>query len=191
MIDDAESRGASWQLVYGGRTATTMAYREVLSAKGDTVDLWLEDERGYPDLPSILSAVPEGTLVYTCGPSAMIDAVRDEHARHDHLGTFHFERFAASGPVDTSGGSFEVELRSSGRVLTIPEGRPILEVVRDVLPDQPFSCEEGYCGECETGVLEGEPDHRDDYLTPDEQETNEVMMICVSRCKGARLVLDL
>ena len=40
-------------------------------------------------------------------------------------------------------------------------------------------------------VLEGVPDHRDSVLTPAERETNEVMMICVSRCCTPRLVLDL
>jgi len=191
MVSAVEARGADWQLVYGGRTAATMAYRDRLLSLGERVDICCEDERGYPDLATVLKGAPAGALVYTCGPGAMIDAVAAEHARHDHLGSLHFERFSAAGPVDTSGDAFEVELRRTGATVQVPEGTPILEVVREVLPDQPFSCEEGYCGECETKVLEGEPDHRDDYLTPDEQETNEVMMICVSRCKGSRLVLDL
>ncbi len=191
MIAAVEARDADWQLVYGGRSADTMAYRDRLAAYGERVDFVCEDERGYPDLPMILKGAPEGSLVYTCGPGPMIDAVAAEHARHDHLGSLHFERFSAAGPVDTSGDAFEVELARTGETLQVPEGVPILEAVRELLPDQPFSCEEGYCGECETRVLEGEPDHRDDYLTPEEQQTNEVMMICVSRCKGKRLKLDL
>lgn len=191
MVAAAHARGAEWQLVYGGRTATTMAYREVLAEYGERVDVCCEDERGYPDLATILKAAPAGAHVYTCGPGAMIDAVAAEHARHDHLGPLHFERFSAAGPVDTSGDTFEVELAKTGATIQVPADVPILEAVREVLPDQPFSCEEGYCGECETTVLEGRPDHRDDYLTPEEQEANEVMMICVSRCLGKRLVLDL
>lgn len=191
MIQAAESRGATWSLIYGGRTATSMAFRERLQALGERADIWLEDERGYPDLPTILKAAPDDTHVYTCGPGAMIDAVAAEHAKHPHLGDLHFERFAAAGPIDLSGGAFEVELHQSGTTLVIPEGTPILEAVREVLPDQPYSCEEGYCGECEVRVLGGVPDHRDDYLTPDEQESNTVMMICVSRCKGDKLILDL
>lgn len=191
MIEQARKAGATWSLVYGGRRASSMAYRDKLTSFGRQVDLWIEEERGYPDLPTILAQAPAGALVYTCGPSPMIDAVAHEFAAHGHLEGLHFERFSASGPVDTSGDSFEVELRRTGVTFTVPEGVNILEEVRNVLPDQPFSCEEGYCGECETRVLEGEPDHRDDYLTPDEQETSDVMMICVSRCKGRKLVLDL
>jgi len=191
MIDEAQRRGKHWSLVYGGRTGTSMAYRDRLQALGGQVDVWVESERGYPDLASILAAASAGTVVYTCGPGAMIDAVASEFPRHKHLGGLHFERFAASGPVDISGGSFEVELRHTGVTITVGEGCSILQEVHKVLPDHPFSCEEGYCGECETKVLDGQPDHRDDYLTPDEQNSGDAMMICVSRCKGTRLVLDL
>ena len=54
-----------------------------------------------------------------------------------------------------------------------------------------FSCTEGTCGTCETDVLDGTPDHRDSVLTDEEREAGETMMICVSRCRGKRLVLDL
>jgi ferredoxin len=53
------------------------------------------------------------------------------------------------------------------------------------------SCLEGVCGTCETAVLEGIPDHRDSLLSEDEREANEYMMVCVSRSKSDRLVLDL
>ncbi len=53
------------------------------------------------------------------------------------------------------------------------------------------SCLEGVCGTCETAVVGGEPDHRDSLLSDDEKAAGDYMMICVSRCLGARLVLDL
>jgi len=40
-------------------------------------------------------------------------------------------------------------------------------------------------------VLEGMPDHRDHILSEEEQASNKVMQICVSRAKTPRLVLDL
>jgi hypothetical protein len=39
--------------------------------------------------------------------------------------------------------------------------------------------------------LEGEPEHRDSVLTEAERAENKTMMICVSGCRGERLVLDL
>jgi vanillate monooxygenase ferredoxin subunit len=57
--------------------------------------------------------------------------------------------------------------------------------------DIPMSCEQGVCGTCLTGVKSGTPDHRDHYLTPEEQAANDQFLPCCSRAKSARLVLDL
>jgi hypothetical protein len=51
--------------------------------------------------------------------------------------------------------------------------------------------EEGTCGTCETAVLDGVPDHRDSVLDESERQANDSMMICVSRGRSDRLVLDL
>jgi hypothetical protein len=40
-------------------------------------------------------------------------------------------------------------------------------------------------------VLSGKVDHRDDVLSEDEREANDVMMLCVSRAFSERLVIDL
>jgi len=53
------------------------------------------------------------------------------------------------------------------------------------------SCEQGVCGTCLTRVIEGVPDHRDMYLTPEEQAANDQFLPCCSRSKSARLVLDI
>jgi ferredoxin len=89
------------------------------------------------------------------------------------------------------GPPFEVELRRTGVVLTVPSDRTLLDVVCDVLPDTPYGCREGYCGACQSAILEGEADHRDILLTEAERETHRTMMICVGRSRTARLVLDL
>jgi ferredoxin-NADP reductase len=88
-------------------------------------------------------------------------------------------------------GPFEVELSATGTTLTVGAGESILERVREVRSGLTFSCSDGYCGTCETRVLAGRPDHRDDVLTDDEKEESETMMICVGRSKTPRLVLDL
>nr|WP_231113375.1 2Fe-2S iron-sulfur cluster binding domain-containing protein [Pandoraea pnomenusa] len=48
----------------------------------------------------------------------------------------------------------------------------------------PASCEQGVCGTCLTRVLGGEPDHRDMYLTPEEQAQNDQFLPCCSRSKS-------
>jgi len=73
----------------------------------------------------------------------------------------------------------------------VPADRSILEVVQDAGVNALSSCLEGVCGTCETPVVEGTPDHRDSLLSDEEKEAGDYMMICVSRSKSSRLVLDL
>ena len=88
-------------------------------------------------------------------------------------------------------GSFEVQLKKSGQVLMVDKEQSILKVLQDAGHDAPFSCAEGICGTCLTPVLAGTPDHWDSYLTPEEQEKGDCIMLCCSRSQTARLVLDL
>ncbi|HEY9315075.1 2Fe-2S iron-sulfur cluster binding domain-containing protein, partial [Williamsia sp.] len=67
--------------------------------------------------------------------------------------------------------------------------RSALETIRDEVPGVAYSCRQGFCGTCRTRVLSGTPDHRDNRLTPQEQQ-NE-MLICISRADGGRVVVDL
>ena len=87
--------------------------------------------------------------------------------------------------------TFEVHLAQRNITLTVAPDQSILKVLQDAGVDVPYSCSEGICGTCQTKVLEGEPDHWDMYLTPEEQEKGDTIMVCISRCKSPRLVLDL
>ena len=88
-------------------------------------------------------------------------------------------------------GSFEVQLQKSGQTLQVSKDQSILKVLQDAGHDVPFSCSEGVCGTCLTRVVAGKPDHWDMYLTPEEQEKGDCMMVCCSRSQTARLVLDI
>lgn len=88
-------------------------------------------------------------------------------------------------------GSFEVVLQKSGQTLQVTKDLSILKAVQDAGHEVPFSCSEGICGTCLTKVVAGTPDHWDVYLTPEEQEKGDQMLICCSRSQTARLVLDL
>ncbi|MFF0013959.1 PDR/VanB family oxidoreductase [Streptomyces sp. NPDC005374] len=187
MLAAAEAEGAQWTLLYGGRSRDSMAFTEELSRYGDRVTVAPQDETGLLDLASVLDGVPEGTLVYCCGPGALLDAVE---ARCP-AGLLHVERFAPKEQPVGANTEFEVELAQSGKSLTVPADVSVLDAVRASGVEVLFSCTEGTCGTCETDVLEGTPDHRDSVLTDEEREAGETMMICVSRCRGRKLVLDL
>jgi ferredoxin len=109
-------------------------------------------------------------------------------ARLPEGATLHLERFAPRTSADGNA-EFEVELRRSGRTLTVPADSTVLAAVRRELPNTAYSCEQGFCGTCQQRVLEGEVDHRDELLT--DAERGDSMLICVSRARSERLVLDL
>nr|WP_206441608.1 PDR/VanB family oxidoreductase [Streptomyces boncukensis] len=196
MTAAAEAAGADWALLYGGRSRASMAFLERLAAHGGNVQVAPQDETGLPDLDSFLApaaAPAPGTLVYCCGPAPLLDAA-GERCREWPPGTLHTERFTPQEPeprAAASPGAFEVELRQSGLTLTVPPDRSVLQTVQDAGIPVLYSCTEGTCGTCETDILKGEADHRDSVLTKEEQEAHATMMICVSRCRGRRLVLDL
>lgn len=190
MLAAADASGADWRLVYGGRTRAAMAFRADLErAYGDRVSVRPQDETGLLDLDALLAEPDERTAVYCCGPEPLLAAAEERCAAWPP-GALHVERFT---PRDDTGPreSFEVELARSGRTLTVPPGKSILQVVEEAGVPVLSSCREGTCGTCETEVLGGEPDHRDSVLTDEERRSGEIMMICVSRARGARLTLDL
>jgi vanillate O-demethylase ferredoxin subunit len=88
-------------------------------------------------------------------------------------------------------GIFEVQLKKSGQILQVTKDKSILDVLQEAGHEVPFSCSQGICGTCLTPVLAGQPDHWDSYLTPEEQEKGDCIMLCCSRSQTARLVLDL
>ncbi|MFF3840740.1 PDR/VanB family oxidoreductase [Streptomyces sp. NPDC001930] len=178
----------SWSLLYGGRSLPAMAYREELAVLPG-VTLVPQDTAGLPDLDGVLAGLPAGTAVYCCGPEGLLRAVEERWS-----GPLHTERFGAapdSGEDHGVGEGFEVELRRSGRTVHVPPDRTLLDAVREVVPGVAYSCEEGFCGTCETKVIAGTPEHHDSVLGEDEKASGATMMICVGRSRGARLVLDL
>lgn len=192
MIEAARRAGADWTLLYGGRTAASMAFTEELVATGgERVSLRPQDEYGLLDLASLLAEPTPDTAVYCCGPEPLLKAV-EAHCASWPKGTLHVERFSpAEGALDGPTTEFDVEFAQSGVTLTIPPGRSIIAVAEEAGIPVVYNCEEGTCGVCETPVLDGAPDHRDSVLTDQERQAGSCMMICVSRARSPRLILDL
>ncbi len=191
MVEQAERAGADWTLAYGGRTGSSMAFVDELAVYGDKVVVWPQDTHGLLDLDGLLGTPRPDTLVYVCGPAALLDAVEARCAAWPP-GALHLERFTAkelTAPVLDE--PFEVELATTGEVLVVPTDDSVVEVLERAGRQVLTSCSEGKCGTCEVRVLGGLPDHRDSVLTAEEQAHNDRMMVCVSRSATQRLVLDL
>ncbi|MBO0864641.1 MAG: oxidoreductase [Mycobacterium sp.] len=197
MIAAAEAAGAEWRLLYGGRSRSAMAFVDELQRYGDRVTFCARDAQDgtnfRTNLGSILAEPSDNTLVYCCGPEGLLTAVEGACKTWPDE-TLHVERFSAKElepPSAEALETFEVECQRSGLTLTVPPDKTVYQVCEDAGVDVLGSCMEGVCGTCECDVLEGEPDHRDSVLNDAEKARNDVMMICVSRSRSERLVLDL
>lgn len=176
MIAAVEAAGADWRLLYGGRSRNTMAYLDRLDDPRVTVQVG-----GLLDLRAAVDPTAE---VYGCGPAPLLDALVAAFPRA------HVERFTPV-EVDLPERPFEAVLERTGVTVQVPAGRSLLAAVEAAGVDVSQSCREGTCGTCEATVLAGEPEHRDSVLDDVDREAGDVMMICVSRARGDRLVLDL
>ncbi|MFL5994358.1 MAG: PDR/VanB family oxidoreductase [Streptomyces sp.] len=197
MARELTARGLPWRLLLGARDRSRLAYaQELVTLGGDRVLLVPQDEAGLPDIAGELAATPAAHAVYACGPQPMLDAVTQWCRASDPQRTPYVERFTpvpSGTPAEREPGSheFEVVLRRSGLRMTVPADRSVLDVVREKVPNVPYSCEEGYCGSCEMPVTAGRVVHHDTVIDPAERPTATTMMICVSRCMSPLLELDL
>lgn len=192
MIATVAEWGADWRLVYGGRTRAAMAFHAELAERyPGRVAVCPQDETGLLELAAELGEPRADTAVYCCGPEPLLAAVEAECVNWPP-GTLHVERFTPRADADTDArAEFEVELADSGIVLRVPENRTVLDVLEEAGVSVLSSCEEGTCGTCETAVLGGIPEHRDSVLTDVERAEGRSVMVCVSRSRTPRLVLDL
>jgi ferredoxin-NADP reductase len=193
MARHAHAAGIPFSMTYGGRSLETMAFRSELL---HGVKVVTEDTSGFIDLTAALADVDTGTLVYCCGPAALIEAVRGQcRERWPDTDLVRYELFAATDePLhNDDDAAFDVTLVKAGTSIVVRSDESILDAVvaagLDI--DMPWDCQEGVCGSCETRVLSGGVDHRDHVLTSKERAVGDRMMICVSRGTDRSLVLDL
>lgn len=197
MTTALEALGADWALLYGGRRLASMAFLGDLARFGDRVTVRPEEHHGLLDLAGAIGAEPDDSAIYCCGPEPLIAAVEEycaatgrpaPHVERFNARPAHATELADQGVVDRE---FTLVLAKSGKRFTIPPGKTIIEVLAENRIFVATSCTEGYCGVCETEVVDGVPDHRDDYLPPERRESNETMMVCCGRSKTPELTLQL
>lgn len=195
MAHRMNATGQSWELHVCARTPAHAAFADevrALAAAGANASCHFHFDQvpgGQPlDIDALVRSQPDDVHFYCCGPTGMLagfEAATAHCAQRRHV-----EYFAAKAEAAVAGG-FSVELARSRLTLEVPPGRSILDVVLDAGIAVATSCREGICGSCETRILEGEADHRDALLSPEEQALNQSMMICCSGARSRKLVLDL
>jgi vanillate O-demethylase ferredoxin subunit len=196
MAHELHHQGADFELHYSFRSSARAAFIRWLGEAPFASHVHLHDDSGSPeqklDATALLAAPDTTTHLYVCGPAGfmnfILDTARAAGWPEDRV---HREFFAAA-PVDASADSpFEVQLASTGQIFYIPADRTVFEVLDEAGIAIESSCEQGVCGTCVTGLLEGIGDHRDQFMTAAEHAANDRFTPCCSRAKSPRLVLDL
>ncbi|OHC21893.1 MAG: Pdr/VanB family oxidoreductase [Pseudomonadales bacterium RIFCSPHIGHO2_02_FULL_60_43] len=143
-------------------------------------------------LRSLLPLWQAEQQLYTCGPDGFMQCVQ---AVATELGwpaaALHQEHFQpANEPAANQASGLELVLARSGKAVQVQAGETLVSAAARVGVTIATSCGMGMCGACMTRVLDGVPEHRDQYLSDAERSSGEWLMPCVSGCAGARLELD-
>jgi ferredoxin-NADP reductase len=191
MIGLAARLGADWSMIYVGRSADSIPFRDEVGRFGGRVEIRTDDIHGIPRGDDLLGECPDGTTVYACGPAPMLTLVQERLIGRDDV-ELHFERFAAPPVVD--GTPFTVTVASLPAPIAVAADETLLSALQRAGVGIPYSCRQGFCGTCRTrviGVANGTVEHRDTLLTPPEHDGG-MMLPCVSRAtEDSTLSLDL
>lgn len=192
MAIEAQAGDADWSLLYLSRAPESTAFVTELAGYGDRIHHHYDSVDGIIDLGRALDELGGRTSdIYACGPPGLLAALEGYATARGGCRLI-IERFTAGEETGPRAGDseFVVELADGMEVL-VGATETILDALEREGVPLLSSCQEGVCGTCETAVISGIPDHRDQVLSDEERAGGEMMMPCVSRCFGARICLDL
>jgi vanillate O-demethylase ferredoxin subunit len=197
MADRLHAQGQPFRLHYFARDRQSMAFRDqLLTCPYQSVVHLSFDDEGPTPLADIFTGADHDAWLYTCGPDGFMNAVMAS-AQAAGISPLRIRKeLFASEPLPAApavGGdrAFTVRLQSSGRLIEVPADKTVVHALADAGIDIVVSCEQGHCGSCLTRIIEGTPDHRDQFMLPEEHERNDAFTPCCSRAVSEILVLDL
>lgn len=189
QLHELSRMDVDYELHYATRNRNNAAFHDYLQIQyGEHVHSYHSDDGSYIKPAQLLAEQPLGTHVYICGPKGLIESVTDTAHRFGWPASHvHYEEFTAP-PI---GKPFTLVLAKSGREIHVPGSSSVLETLEQAGIEPNCLCRGGVCGECETAVIEGDIEHNDHFLSDEVKSGNQRMMICVSRARSERVVLDL
>jgi vanillate O-demethylase ferredoxin subunit len=144
-------------------------------------------------LRRLVGSPGHGRHLYACGPGGFIEAaLTAAKCAEWPAERVHVERFSSATTARVGEDrDFVVEIRSTGKMVSVPAGTTVVAALSQAGIYLVTSCSEGFCGTCVTKVLAGVPDHRDTVLEAEERARNDMFTPCCSRALTDLLVLDL
>lgn len=194
MAEYLAENDIDFELHYSAKSADKAAFHQQIqdSHYAKNVHFYFSDQKQRLTLDTVLAQQDPDSYIYVCGPEPYIDHILSGAADMgwpDHQ--LHREYFQVNTSGDGDDHAFELHLASSNITIKVTENQSALEALTQAGIDVPYACEQGVCGTCITRVIEGTPEHRDGYLTPEEHALNQEFTPCCSRAKSPSLTIDL
>jgi vanillate O-demethylase ferredoxin subunit len=194
MAKAARSRGKSFELHYFARSGGHAALLDDVASLRQQAFLHLgvEPDHVADELRAVVGHRPPGAQLYMCGAPAFMNVVRAVAAAAWPDDAIHCEYFRPDETrAQSPAGAFDIVVSSTGARFTVAADCSMLQTLEanGIVPDS--SCREGVCGMCVVPVLQGVPDHRDEFLGEDARRGGELVALCVSRAKSPVLVLGI
>lgn len=196
MAYTLEQQGKSWELHFTARNeeqapllTEIKALQETAKSGVITTYYTRDSVPNRIDFNTIVNTASKDSNFYCCGPTNLLQSYSESLANFPSQ-QVHLEHFQTENEAADEGG-YTLVLARSGKELLVPEGKTVLQVLKENSVGVTYACAEGVCGSCEVAVISGLPDHRDMVLSDAEKSENATMMVCCSGSLSNRLVLDL
>ena len=187
MAHTLAKRNANVRMLFGARSQAELAFVDVLQQQlGSRLQTACADQRDQLEFDNEIADLPQGALMYVCGPLPMLDASRAAWARAGRpLADLRFETFGSSGRFAPQ--AFQVLVPRHRLDITVAQDASLLETLEGAGIQAMYGCRRGECGLCAMNVLalDGEIDHRDVFLSDHEKAANQRICVCVSRVLGS------
>jgi vanillate O-demethylase ferredoxin subunit len=198
MAETLSSQNRNFRLHYYARSRESAAFVEELKSSPYAASVIFSfDDESAVSVDSIFTSADSKASLYTCGPAGFMNAVikaakqagvQDAKIRKELFGGVVEPVVEGSERMERL---FTIKIQSTGVLVEVPVGQTAVQALSAAGIDVLVSCEQGHCGSCLTRVLEGTPDHRDQFMLPEEHEKNDAFTPCCSRSLTPCLVLDL
>ncbi|KAI6775256.1 hypothetical protein HG530_002014 [Fusarium avenaceum] len=176
-IERLVRESADVEVHYAVRSQKEAAYLDRLPLDKTSIYAKDQGQRLNPDQVIPTPHLEDGIkpVIYCCGPTSLMNACRTlTTTLHYPQTSVHFEEF---GDATTgTGNPFEVEIKSTGKILQVPEKKSLLQVLSDAGFEIESSCLVGNCGTCMVDHCKGEVEHKGVAL--DEEQKKESMLSC-------------
>lgn len=194
MAHELSAKNIDFELHYFSRSYDALAFAKELESKFQNhVYFHLDDEPETKAQMNLLLDQPhESKHLYVCGPNGFMDFVIQSARKLKWSDAqIHKEHFVGVNVEAGNDKEFIVEISATGQQFVVPKGLTVIQVLEDHDIFIPVSCEQGICGTCITKVVQGEPDHRDMYLSEAEKALNTQFLPCCSRAKTKKLIIEI